>query len=243
MLLLTLLACGGDAGTWLFTLEYTEPDGTECVLTPTHNYLGAYTPPAAADDLSWSAAQTEAFSPSLFFGRVEETADGAVLVIGDTVLPGTSGKDVWNFAWTRSTAGTEQYTHVTGYSFDHAYEDATTLRIEGSVSKGLFSGSYTTEYAYSDAYTESDTWSDDAAAYVGTGGLTPVGDYLLKLDSTAVEVPASNTQAAYDCSSASCTLTIQEGCGYTYDLTAVPTDLSPDDATWASDAVQPYGNG
>lgn len=243
MILLTLLACGGDAGTWMFTLEYTQPVGDECVVTPTHNYLAAYTPPPAAEDLSWSQTTTEEYSSQVFFGRVEDTDTGPVLIVGDTVFVDASGGqgEGWAFAWTNSTTGQEAYTHVTGYVFSHDYEDATTRRISGSVKGGSFTGSWDVETTSIDAWVESDTWSDEAAAYVGTGGLTPVGQYLLKLDGTGVEVQASNTQGAYDCSSGNCTLTVQEGCGYSYTLTGVRTDLSPDDASWADDAGQPAG--
>lgn len=243
LLLLSLIACGSPvAGTWMFTLDYTEPLGDECATTVTHNYLSAYTPAAAAEDLSWSATSTSDLSSQVFFGRIEDTESGAVLVIGTEAYPGVGGKSgAWDFSWTQSTAGEDHYTHVTGYSFVNTYEDASTTRISGTVKGGTFDGTFETEPSAIDAYTESDTWSDEAAAYVGTGGLTPAGTYLLKLDSTGVEVAASNAQTAYDCSSESCTLTVQVGCSYSYDLHGELTDFVPDDSRWVEDAGQAAG--
>lgn len=244
LLLLSMLGCAGaDFGTWMFTLEYTADTGVECATTVTHNFLSAYTPPAATPDLSWSETQSNDYSPQLFFGRIEGTSDGAALIIGDDVFPGTAGKGgAWSFEWAGDTTGQEQYTHVTGYSFLHDYEDESTVRISGTIKGGAFTGGWEAETTATDAYTESDTWSDEAAAYVGTGGLVPASTYLLKLDATGAEVAASNAQATYDCSSASCALTVQQGCARPYDLTGVQTDFGSDDEGWTSTAGQPAGS-
>lgn len=243
LLLLSLLGCAGaDDGTWMFTLAYTADVGDECATTVTHNFLSAYTPAAATPDLSWSETTSNDYSPQVFFGRIESTADGAALIVGTDVYPGTAGKGgAWTFAWDADTNGEEQYTHVTGYSFLHDYENEQGVRIEGTIKGGDFTGDWTTTTTNTNAYTESDTWSDEAAAYVGTGGLTPASSYLLKLDATGTEVAASNAQSTYDCSSSSCTLTVQQGCAYSYDLTAVRTDFTGDDEGWTSDAGQPAG--
>ena len=243
MLLLALIGCGGGlAGTWLFTLAYTEPTGEECVTTPTSNYTGAYPPPVAAEDTAWTQSQSLEYSSQLYFGRIEETETGAALVFGTTVLPGTKGEgDEWTFGWSKATTGETRYSHVTGYTFVRSYEQDAQVTLSGTFTKGTFTGSYDTESASTDGYSESDYWSDEAAAYVGTTGLTPVGSYLLKLDGTGVEVAATNTQAEYECSSDTCTLTVQSGCAYSYDLSAVATEFAPDDARWVQDAGQAAG--
>lgn len=243
MLLVLLLACsGGPFGTWRFTLQYTDPTGDECATTVTHNFISAYTPPPASDDPSFSETHSATYSPQVFFGRVERTATGSAMVVNGTVLEGVDkGGGAWDFTWTRSAEGQDAYTHVTGYGYSDDYTDTDTVLIGGTFAKGVFTGSFNNETVSSDAYTESDTWSDEAAAYIGTTGLTPASTYLLKLDESGNEVPVTNTQSAYDCSSAVCSLSVQDNCAWRYELTAEQTDFSPDDATWVEDAAQPAG--
>ncbi len=243
MLMALLLACGsGIEGTWMFEVAVTLPVGDECASSATHNFVGAYQPPDAQPDLSWTSTVTGEVSESVVFGRIEDGGDGPVLILGTAALPGTDkGKGEWAFTWTQTETTRTDNQHATGYSFTQSIDDSATTTVAGNLSKGALDGSWTEETASTAQWVESDTWSDEAAAYVGTTGVIPSGSYLLKLDSTGVEVPATNTQSSYDCGEAGCTLTVQQGCAYRYDVHGARTSFDPADANWTEDAGQPAG--
>lgn len=246
MLLMLLTACTGpEFGTWLFTREVTLADGTECLGDVQHNFVGAYAPIETGDDPSWTDTSTGDVSPELFFGRIEKTEAGAALIVGSEVLPGEERDDgTWLFYWTSSDSGRDDLTHVTGYVYGYTYDTARTLRIQGAFEAGTFSGSWESETSDIDAWTESDTWSEEAAAIVGGTGEIPSAEYLLRIDAgTGAEGAATNTQEAYDCGDAGCTLTVTESCAYRYTLTGTATDFTPEDSRWVEDAGQDAGNG
>ncbi len=243
MLMALLLACGsGVEGTWMFEVTVTLPTGDECASTATHNFVGAYQPPDAQPDLSWTSAVSGEVSDQILFGRIEDGGAGPVLILGSAVLPGAKlEKGGWEFSWTGTETTVTQNQHATGYSFTQSVDDSATTTLGGNLSKGVLVGSWVEESASVAQWVESDTWSDEAAAYVGTTGVIPSGSYLLRLDSTGAEVPATNTQSSYDCGEAGCTLTVQQGCAYRYDLTGTRTSFDPADANWTEDAGQDAG--
>lgn len=243
MFLALLLACGSSIeGTWMFEVAVTLPVGDECASSATHNFVGAYQPPEAVDDLSWTSDQSGMVSKEVLFGRIEDGGDAPVLIVGSSVLTGTDkGKGGYSFAWTHSETTRTENQHATGYTFVQNVEDSATTTVEGNISKGAFDGTWTEETASTAQWTESDTWSDEAAAYVGTTGAIPSGTYLLRLDNTGAEVPATNAQSAYDCGEAGCSLTVQQGCAYRYDVHGTRTAFEPADANWTEDAGEAPG--
>jgi len=245
MLFLLLAACANPGwGTWLFSKEVTPADGTECLSDVQHNFVGAYSPIAAGDDPSWTSTETGAYSPELFFARLEATDDGGALIVGTDVLPGArQDNGTWLFYWTNATTGSDDTAHVTGYSYAHTYESTATLRVQGTFEGGAFTGTWESETSELDQWTESDTWADEAAALVGTTGAIPAASYLLRTDATTgAESAATNSQAAYDCGEAGCTLTVTESCAYRYTLTGVTSESQPEDSRWVEDAGQSAGN-
>jgi hypothetical protein len=243
MVLALLFGCAPAIdGTWMFEVAVTLPTGVECASTATHNFVGAYEPPEAQDDLSWTTSTAGEVSEEILFGRIEESGDAPVLILGTSVLAGTDkGKGAWSFSWTRSETSRTENQHATGYSYVQTVQDSALTTVAGSISAGVFDGTWTEESASTTQWVESDTWSDEAATYVGTTGAIPSGNYLLRLDSTGAEVPATNTQSAYDCGEAGCTLTVQQGCAYQYDVHGTRTDFEPEDGNWTEDAGQPPG--
>jgi hypothetical protein len=170
MLLPLLLGCATTPwGTWAFTVAITEPVGDECTTTLTHNLTGAHEPAVAAPaDPSWSQSSSEEVSPSLFFGRVEESGQGAILIVGASAYPGVHNDDgSWTFSWTASDAGTEENVHATGYDYVHHYEQDSAVRLRGTFNTDTFTGTYTTETSDTQKWDESDTWSAEASVYVG----------------------------------------------------------------------------
>lgn len=243
MLLVWLVGCGSSPlGTWLFFREVPEFVGDECATSVSHNFIGAYTPPELLQDLSWQSDSSSSVSEEVFFGRVEELGDGLVLIVGNDAYPGIEkGGGLFEFSWTGEDGDLVEQQHVTGYAFTADTLSTSTVRITGTFSKDGFLGNYDVETSTVASYQESDTWSAEAAAYVGTTGQIPASSYLLRLDSTGAEAAAYNDQSAYDCSAVECFLTVQDGCAWRYPLTGEATELTPDDAGWADDAGQPAG--
>lgn len=217
--------------------------GDECATTISHNFTGASEPAEAAEDEAWTSESTNETSNQVFFGRVEGSDDGgAVLIVGTSSYVGVQGEGGnWTFSWAHTSSGETNDTHASGYQFDWQYDDAVTTTIAGVFTADGFVGTWEDDSESTDKYTESDTWSDEAAAYVGTTGLTPASTYLVVTDAYGVQTAASNTYQAYDCDAAGCALTVQTACAYRYDLTATGTDFEPDDEGWVSDAGQTAG--
>jgi hypothetical protein len=247
MRVLSLLLLGGCAttpwGTWSFSLAVTQPEGDECSSTVLHNYTGADTPAAAAAaDESWATSSSDTYTETLFFGRLEESGQGAMLIIGEEALPGSQDEaGEWSFSWTGEQQGTDSASHASGYDFVHLEEATSTLRVKGTFNTETFTGTWLSESTSRDKWDESDTWSDEAAAYAGENGETPAGTYLVLTSGDGTEVAANNARSAYDCENTGCTLSVEEACAYQYGLTGQLTAFDGDDAQWTKDAGQPAG--
>ena len=248
MLFLHLLACGAATpawGTWMFTRQVTLATGDECTNTVSHNFIGAYEPIVAGEDTAWTTGESAEYSPEVFFGRLEATAeeDGAVLILGTDALPGQrQGDGTWLFYWTRTDAGGDTTHHAVGYDYAHTYDSSTTLRISGDFAADAFEGTHETETQRTDTWSESDVWNTDAAVYVGENGEMPVGDWLRVVGQDGLETNAGNARETYDCGESGCTLSVAPACAYRYTLTGVATSFAPDDSRWVEDAGQPSGN-
>ncbi len=249
-MLYLLLACAQAPeilGTWMFTRTITPTTGEECATgEPDHNLDGAYAPgeDTGVED-PWTSASTEEDSPEVFFGRLEEDVNGLLLIIGNAVYPGTAPEEEdgsWNFAWTRSSHSYAESEHASGYLFTSEAETSETVSITGTFTEGTFQGLHSTETGAAYAWSESDTWSDEVAAVVGTTGALPVSGFLVRADGAGVETPAVNDYATFDCADSDCYLEVQSACAYSYDLTGIWTAFTPDDNRWVEDAGQPAGS-
>lgn len=244
LLALSLLGCASPVwGTWMFTREATLPTGEECGESLSHNFVGADTPEEAAGDTGWVETGTGEVSEEVFFGRIEATEDGAALILQDVVLPGIEGdKGTWTFAWTTSVATSESDAHASGYTFAHEQRVDETLRVAGTFVDGTFVGAHEAETTTNHTWSESDAWSEEAAAYVGENGELPAGDYLVVVDQEGTLVEANNSREGLECGDAGCLLSVQQSCAYRYDLTGTLTEFGPDDAAWVDDAGQAAGS-
>jgi hypothetical protein len=247
MMILLSLACAGNdiAGTWMFTRTLTPATGDECVTGDvSHNFAGAYTPTPPDVSTDWTTDDQVTYSPEVFFGRIEADQNGMLLLLGSSVLVGTEkSKNDWEFSWTKETNDYGEESHVSGYLYTHSSDSTSTLKVSGTFGKDGFSGSHETDTTSTQRWTESDSWSEDVAATVGTTGQIPVSSVLVRVDGSGNEVPVTNDYQSFDCDDSDCTLSEVASCVYRYDLTAVPTDFSPDDANWVQDAGEAAGNG
>lgn len=246
-MLILLLACKTElSGTWMFTRTLTALTGDECVTGDiSHNFEGADPPISAEDtgvDDNWTEEGSQELSPEVFFGRIEETSDVPVLIIGAEVYPGLStGKDQWTFSWEGSTNASDEIAHASGYLYQSSSEQTATVRVAGTWANGTFTGTHETESINASRWTEADTWSDEVAATVSTTGYIPASTYLVRDDGAGNLVPVSNDYASFDCTDADCTLSVRTSCAYYYDMTGVWTEFTPDDNRWVEDAGQTAG--
>ena len=247
MMILLALACAKPdlSGTWMFTRAVTPATGDECVTADvSHNFDGAYTPEVTEEPSPWTEDQSLEYSAEVFFGRIEADTTGMVMIIGTAALIGVEKeKNSWEFSWTNETNGYAEQSHKSGYLYTHSYDNKSTLRVSGAFEKDTFKGSHETESTGTERWTESDSWSEEVAATVGTTGQIPVSSVLVRVDGTGAEVPALNDYQTFDCDDSDCTLSKVSSCLYKYDLTAVRTDFSSDDARWVQDAGQTAGDG
>ena len=227
----------------MFTRAVTLPTGEECAdPSISHNFSGAYTPEAVADDDAWAEESTEVGSGDVFFGSIETTSTGAVLVIGSLAYPGVAGEeDAWTFSWSTTDEGEDASLHTTGYAYSHTYQSVVTTRVAGTFADGAFSGSWESESSTVDGWVESDDWAEEVATTIGGTGNIPSGTYLLRTDELGVEAAATTTQLEFDCASASCTLSVSQACLYSYGLEAVRTDHDEADGRWVQGAGQAAG--
>lgn len=240
--LLFLAGCAPVDGTWLFTRNLTLPTGDECTSGVTHDFIGAYEPATLVEDTAWTVTSDAEVSPDVFFGRIDQQGKDAVLIVGTEAFPGVQSDDgTWVFTWDHRESGADNETHESGYAYAYSYESTTTRRISGTVGPDGFVGRWEDESRTTQSWTESDTWSEEVAALVGTTGRVPAGSHLLRLDSTGVEVAASNDYLLTDCDASGCLLTVTQACGYAYDLIGDKTGFSADDGSWTEDAGQSSG--
>ncbi|MFZ5478976.1 MAG: hypothetical protein ACOZNI_19555 [Myxococcota bacterium] len=244
-MLLWILGCAAPAwGTWMFTKTVSPPDGSECQDSAIHNFTTATTPEEAATDTGWVEEASSDVSDEVFFGRLEKTAEGAVLIVGGLALPGAQGEDGgWVFQWDTTSEGVETDTHASGYLYQYDHATTETLRVEGAIEGSAFTGLWETSTRNDRTWDESDLWTEEAAAYVGENGEMPVGDWLVVTDDTGAVVEATNAREVADCGDGdtSCTLAVSSTCVYRSDLTGVATELAGEDAPWTEDAGQAAG--
>ena len=246
LLLLLLPGCAVSqlAGTWMFTRTPSPVTGSECVTGDvSHNFDGAYVPEVEEDTGNpWTEEQAAEESPQVFFGRIEEVEGGMVLVVGDRVYTSASeGKDSWEFSWSASESSTLEQNHSSDYLYSTSSEQTSTIRYSGTFSKGTFDGLYETESSATQRWTESDTWSDEVVATLGTTGQIPASAVLVRVDGTGAEVPAYNDYATFDCEDSDCSLSANSACLYTDVLTGVWTEFLPEDNRWVQGTGQPAG--
>lgn len=242
-MVLVLPGCGGPIdGTWMFTRSITVATGEECTSGITHDFVGAYEPATIENDDAWTENDTAEVSSEVFFGRVDQDGDTAVLIVGASAYPGAKQDDGgWGFTWDHTASGRDNDTHESGYNYVYTYDTTTTTRVTGTFSGGSFNGAWEESSQAVLSWTESDSWSDEVAATIGTTGRVPASTYLLKLDTTGAEVAATNDYQATDCDVTGCLLTVTTACAYTYDLSGQRTGFTPDDARWVEDAGQTSG--
>ena len=231
LLLTTMLGCANSQdGVWLFTL-HADPDAVEdCVSSVSHNFAGASQPAddSELDDDPWTSQTLTQISAQTFFGLITSTDTGAVLVVDGQTYTGLAlDEGGWRFDWTHSETVDDQDTHASGYGWTAYTVAQETTAFDLTLTGELATGELWSEGSVDATYNESDAWSEDVAAVIGTTGRIPASSYLVKDDGAGGTYGASNDWALADCSANPCTLGITQACTLAIGLDAERTDLDP----------------
>ncbi len=231
LLLPLLTGCaGGLDGVWLFSLHVDPGAAEDCHGSVSHNFVDA-SQPVDDDDLDddpWTSTTTSAVSDQTFFGLITSTAEGAVLVVDGETYSGTQGDDgTWALAWTHSETVDDSDQHASGYGWT-AYtvaQETTTFSLSLGADTGT--GQVVSDGSVDATYNESDAWSEEVSATIGTTGRIPASSYLVKDDGAGGTYAASNDWTLADCSSNPCTLGVTSACTLSVALDAELTELDP----------------
>jgi hypothetical protein len=218
--LVALSACAGPSqGVWWVELELD--DAATCSSSVAHNFVDASVPEEAVDEDPWERETAATQSGAGFFALVTEDADGLIWTHAGEVLQGTREGGSWTLegeAWEQTVRSDS---HPDGYVFDASEELTSATRVEFTQDKGTLTGTWTLVSTGERSYTESDDWGVE----LGQASQTPVGSVLFLEDGT----PASNAPDFEDCSSAPCSLSIDDTCSRSGPVQASLTELEAGD--------------
>ena len=229
--LLALNGCFGGGnieGIWHFYLQYDQPADDQCVTDLLHNFNNVYTPEDTTTTSDWTTTTTEERSDAEFFGSIQKSGDAMILTIGTAVFEGSElSSNQWSFHATSYTTSSNRDSHVSGYAYTEESDEEADNFIEGLFDKGGFVGNTSSETTLVNTWTESDSWSAELSAEIGTSGRIPVSNYLLREFEGNI-VPIVNNYDRNDCSSDPCTLSETTECSTSWSMTAHITDLPPE---------------
>lgn len=230
--LLTGCFGSGPAGIWFIEVAYDAEAGLDCVDTITENFTDGYAPSdTEVEGGEWTEDETTTGSDSAMFVQIETTAPGeAILVIGNSVYPGTWSSKTWTFEWAEERGTQSSATHRSGYTFTESTARTSTVTLQ-MVPDGADNATGTIDSNTVDetAWTESDEWNDTLSEQIGTTGQMP-SDLYLVYDDRDRQAPQSNTFDVVDCDDVTCRLTVDSTCAGTNDFTAMRTDYADEDA-------------
>lgn len=238
-----LTGCGGGdiEGIWHFYLAYAETPDDQCVTDLLHNFNNVYTPADEPSESDWTEASSEEHSDGEFFGSIQRSGDATILTIGTAVFEGTEvSNNQWSFHATSYSTTGDSLNHASGYVRTTEADEEADFFIEGLFDKGGFVGSSGSETTTINTWTESDAWSIELSAEIGTTGQIPVSSYLLREYEGNI-VPIVNSYDRNDCSSDPCTLSLSTECSMSWSMSAHITDLPPDGWDVVDDVNQGQG--
>lgn len=229
--LILLAACGADdpTGIWLFQSPLSEVEST-CDTTHGENYVYGQWP--EDDDGSiqsdWTYTEENSFGDELAFAQIETMGkDEAIILLGDTVVPGTWDKNnqQWVFTWADEQSSEDGEAHSAGYSFLLEEQSSATLELRfGVIEPGYARGQISNSSVGRTTWTETDVW--DAATVGVSYSQIPSTTYLEGTDESVTSV--DNAPTSSDCEDSECNLWFQTTCAQDDDFTATLTGYEED---------------
>jgi hypothetical protein len=227
MTLVALSACAGPTdGVWWVELDLE--DSATCSQSVAHNFADASVPEEPVDEDPWERETAATQSGAGFFALVTQDPNGLIWTHAGEVLHGAAEGGSWTLegeAWEESTRSDS---HPDGYIFEATEALSSATKLELTQDKGSLEGTWTLVSFSERNYTESDDWAVD----LGQPSQVPVGSVLFLEDGT----PASNAPDFEDCSSAPCTLSVEDTCSRSGPVRATLTELEAGDFEGISEA-------
>lgn len=255
LLLLTTalsLGCKGSEsyaldGIWRFEVDVVAVSADSCSERLLHNLVDALDEEEEEDtgNTGWIEESDQQSSPWTGLGQFVSDGNGTTLIIGGMLLPQEEATEAGAaaFAWERSERTYDEQSHASGYRWFHQQEVAATTRIqvnlpnetqqkdaERSGVPANLTGSWAEESSSTQSWEEADLWPEELG--IGETGSIPFSSYLTRLDELGYVVAASNGRTEVDCTDDDCVLSVNSSCSWSWELTATPTDISPDDDSW-----------
>lgn len=240
----------GIDGVWSMQIPFSTAE--TCVTTLSHNFTGA-TEIGAGDtteDDGWTETESDDRSNQLVFVQIETTGkDQGLLIMGAEAWPGIeTSKGQWTFTWEGTQDSSSDATHDSGYEFTAAVNGTSLDEIQLALDGGIGGGTWTASTTFVQAWTESDSWSEELGFRTGR---IPSADYLEREATggpggTAGPTPtmeaAINDRDLSDCDAGLCQLSITDQCDLAVDVTLLQTDYSTEDVYEYLDGTgQPFG--
>ncbi len=209
-----LPACGTDpSGIWLLQSPVADIE-TVCDSQHGENYVYGQWPPEDEESTQteWTYVEEATFGDELIFAQIETMGrDEAVLLLGDTVIPGLWNKQnqQWIFSWADEESAEDSETHSAGYTWTAMEQSSATLEVRFSLLEDDYaSGQIANSSVGRTTWTETDVW--DAATVGVSYSQIPSSSYLEGTDETVTSV--DNAPTASDCEDAECNLWFQTTC-------------------------------
>lgn len=243
--LFTCGCLGGPWGVWLLEVPYVSEDAEECTEEVTHNFTGATVVEEEEDDGDYTSETTSDRSSSLLFVQIETNSKGeAILVANGEVYPGTeTDSGGWVFEWVGTESNTQEDTYTSEYAYTAVTDAQETAAYSLTFEGKSLSGTLDSTSLLDAAYTETDTWSEDASMFIGTQGDIPAATYL-EVEGEGPRggtSPASNAYDAEDCDDSSCELTVTSDCYTTRQVTGTLTGYTDESYDAVEDNQQRSG--
>lgn len=220
--------CAGIEGIWL--AEFAPLSEVDCQTTLTHNFNGVQDPDPGTVTNEWTFSVESESSGSLAFLQIVGDAEGAALVLGDSIWPGVEvDKDKWKFEWTSFQSETSVSQHESGYTYTQAADSESKTTLDITFDGDLFTGTLKSNSTDTATWTETDLWDSEEVGT--TNGDIPAGGYLEVYDADLDDVrPARNLSEDSDCSASDCELEIVTTCSSTGPVDGQFTDYAAEDA-------------
>lgn len=227
MTLVALSACAGPTeGVWWVEIDLEQV--ASCSQSVAHNFADASVPDEPVDEDPWERETAATQSGAGFFALVTEDASGLIWTHAGEVLKGAQEDETWTLEGEAWELSTRSDSHPDGYAFEASEALMSATKVEMTQEKGSLEGTWTLVSTGERDYSESDDWAVD----LGQASQTPVGSVLFLEDGT----PASNTPDFEDCSSAPCSLSIEDTCSRSGPVRATLTELVAGDFEGVSEA-------
>lgn len=228
-----LSACGevDPSGIWLLQSPLDDAT-TGCEVQHGENYVYGQWP--VEDDTEvqtdWTYTEESTGGDELTFGQIETMGeDEAVMLIGDTIIPGVwkEASAQWVFTWVDERSAEDGESHSAGYDFSASEQSSATLEVRFAlIDEDHANGKISNTSVGRTTWTETDVW--DSSAVGVSYSQIPSTTYLEGIDDTVTSV--DNASTASDCEDGECNLWLQSTCTIDDDFTATRTDYADEDA-------------